>query len=206
MRLKTGIILLSVILVISMFPTASTYNGDSVPASIPNLDSVFVDVVVLLNGRINVTYYMTFTATSDGLGGFDLLGIQESTISDSSRAYAEWGGSRYNLIVSPISGGYGLDWTPRTPNGEQVLVVFGYFSTNRVIEKTTSATYGELGVLNWAPVQWSMPVDYEAVQVIYPIVLDSAWYDPITHGVNVTGAEAVGYVEDENQGLWSGSS
>ena len=88
LRLKIGIMLLSVLLVISIFPNAASYNADSVPASIPNLDSVFVDVVVLLNGRINVTYFMTFTATSDGLGGFDLLGIQESTVYDSNRAYA----------------------------------------------------------------------------------------------------------------------
>ena len=156
-----------------MVPYSSAENQNAIPASNPILDSVYVDVVVLLNGRINVTYFITFTATTDGLGGFDLLGIQESSIYDSNRAYAEWGGNRYDLIVTEKSNGYGLDWTPRTPNGEQVLIVFGYFSTNRVIEKTTSGTYGDLGVLNWAPVQWSIPVDFENVQVIYPVVMAS---------------------------------
>jgi hypothetical protein len=102
-----------------MVPYSSAQNQDYIPSSDPILNSVYVDVVVLPNGRINVTYFMTFTATSDGLGGFDLLGIQESSIYDPNRAYAEWGGNRYDLIVSERSNGYGLDWTPRTPDGEQ---------------------------------------------------------------------------------------
>ena len=173
-----------------------------VSASIPsqsveiNLDSVLVDVVVLPNGRINVTYWITIYVESGSLGGFDLLGIQENSVYDSNRAYAQVGMAKYPLIVGTLSDGYSLDWTPRTEAGYTVTIVFGYFSINRVIEKTTSGTYGELGVLNWAPVQWSVPIDYEAVQVIYPIVLDPTWYNPITHGVNETGAEAVGYVED----------
>jgi len=183
-----------------------------VTASIPsqsqeiNHDSILVDVVVLPNGRINVTYWITITVTSGSLGGFDLLGIQESSIYDPDRAYAQIGGDKYPLTVGTLSGGYALDWLPRTQEGETVTIVFGYFSTNRIIEKTTSSTYGELGVLNWAPAQWSKPVDYEAVQVIYPIILDPTWFNASTHGVYTTGADAVGYVEDANQGLWSDSS
>jgi len=176
-----------------------------IPSADPNLDSVYVDVIVLPNGRINVTYWMTFTAASGGLGGFDLQGIQETTQADPNRAYAEWGGHRYDLIVGKISGGYALDWTPRTPEGETVLVVFGYFSTSRVVEMTTSSTYGDLGVLNWAPVQWSIGIDYESVQVIYPIEMNSSWIEP-SHGDTPEGADYAGYIEDENQGLWRGSS
>ena len=138
----------------------------SIPSADPNLNSVNVDVVIMPNGRINVTYWMTFTAAEGGLSGFNLEGIQETTIDDPNRAYAEWGGNRYDLLVSDLSNGYGLDWVPRTPEGEEVLVVFGYFSTNRVVELTTSPTYGDLGVFNWAPVQWRIPIDYESVQVI----------------------------------------
>ncbi len=59
-----------------------------VSASVPsqsveiNLDSVLVDVVVLPNGRINVTYWITIYVESGSLGGFDLLGIQENSIYD----------------------------------------------------------------------------------------------------------------------------
>ena len=56
------------------------------------------------------------------LEGFDLLGIQESTIYDPDRAYAEFGGSRYSLIVGMRSTGYALDWTPSAPAGETVTV------------------------------------------------------------------------------------
>ncbi|MFW9871459.1 MAG: hypothetical protein ACFFEL_17660, partial [Candidatus Thorarchaeota archaeon] len=186
------------LLVLSTIPIC--YAG-TIPSADPNLDSVFVDVVVMANGRINVTYWMTFTAAEGGLGGFDLQGIQESSIYDPDRAYAEWGGNRYDLLVSSISNGYALDWVPRTPEGEQVLIVFGYFSTNRIIELTTSPTYGDLGVFNWAPVQWRIPIDYEAVQVIYPIKMNSSWIEP-SHGVTIEGADYAGYISDSNQGLW----
>ncbi|MHA2323686.1 MAG: hypothetical protein ACXACG_18830, partial [Candidatus Thorarchaeota archaeon] len=109
------------------------------------------------------------------------------------------------LLVSRLTDGYGLDWIPRTPEGEQVLIVFGYISTNRVVELTTSPTYGDLGVLNWAPVQWRIPIDYEAVQVIYPIEMNSSWIEP-SHGVTSEGAEFVGYVVDSDQGLWKGDT
>ena len=101
-----------------------------------NIDSVLVDVVVMNNGRINVTYWITFSVLSESLGGFDLLGIQETSIYDPGRAYVEMGEDRYDLTVGTRSGGYALDWTPRTQEGETVTVVFGYFSTNRVLEKT----------------------------------------------------------------------
>ena len=139
-----------------------------------NLDSVLVDVIVLPTGRINVTYWINITVISGSLGGFDLQGIQENSIADPSRAYAQVGENKYSLIVGSISNGYALDWTPRTQEGETVTIVFGYFSTERVIEKTTSGIYGDLGVFNWAPVQWAVPIDYEAVQVIYPITLNSS--------------------------------
>ena len=79
-----------------------------------NLDSVYVDVVVLPNGRINVTYWITISVIEESLGGFDLAGIQETTIYDSNRAYAEVDGNRYSLVVRELSNGYALDWTPRT--------------------------------------------------------------------------------------------
>ncbi|MFX1607412.1 MAG: hypothetical protein ACFFDD_16130, partial [Promethearchaeota archaeon] len=147
--MKKGLVLILLIGLLAL-PAIPLTNADFIPSANPNLTSVNVDVVVMPNGRINVTYWMTFTAAEGGLGGFDLRGIQEETIDDSSRAYAEWGGSRYDLLVTNYADGYGLDWVPRTPDGEEVLVVFGYFSTNRVIEKTTSETYGDLGVFNWA--------------------------------------------------------
>jgi len=202
LRKSLGAILLVLVLSLGLVPIAAVAH---IPSDDPNLDSVYVDVLVLPNGRINVTYWMTFTAASGGLGGFDLLGIEETTLVDVARAYAEWGGNRYNLIIGQRSGGYALDWTPRTPEGQQVLVVFGYFSTNRVVELTTSPTYGELGVLNWAPVQWSIAVDYEQVQVIYPIEINPSWIES-SHGVTPEGAEHAGYIEDENQGLWRDSA
>ncbi|MFW9835224.1 MAG: hypothetical protein ACFFEK_14585 [Candidatus Thorarchaeota archaeon] len=194
--------LLIAMLVFSVIPLCT---ADFTPSDYPNLDSIYVDVVVMPNGRINVTYWMNFTAAAGGLGGFDLRGIAEETIDDSSRAYAEWGGNRYDLLVTNYADGYGLDWVPRTPEGEQVQVVFGYFSTNRIIEKTTSGIYGDLGVFNWAPVQWEIPIDYEAVQVIYPIEMNASWIEP-SNGVTAEGAEYAGYVVDSNQGLWHGSS
>ena len=130
MTKSLGAILLVLVLALGLVPITTMAQ---IPSADPNLDSVYVDVVVLPNGRINVTYWMTFTAASEGLGGIDLLGIEETTIVDTTRAYAEWGGNRYDLIVGQRSGGYALDWTPRTPEGEQVLVVLGYFSTNRVV-------------------------------------------------------------------------
>ena len=110
--------------------------GTSTPSQtqVFNIDSVLVDVVVMNNGRINVTYWMTFSVSSGSLGGFDLSGIQETSIYDPNRAYVEMGEDRYDLTVGIISGGYALDWTPRTQEGESVTVVFGYFSTNRVLE------------------------------------------------------------------------
>ncbi|MFW9869483.1 MAG: hypothetical protein ACFFEL_07640, partial [Candidatus Thorarchaeota archaeon] len=121
------------LIVLSIIPTCS---ASSIPSDFPNLDSILVDVVVMPNGRINVTYWMTFTAAEGGLGGFYLEGIQETTEYDRGRAYVEWGGSRYDLIVSKYTNGYALDWVPRTPVGEEVLIVFGYFSINRIVELT----------------------------------------------------------------------
>ena len=106
--------LLIALLVFSVIPLC---NADFIPSANPTLDSVYVDAVVMPNGRINVTYWMTFTAASGGLGGFDLRGIQETSIDDPTRAYAEWGGNRYDLLVTDYTDGYGLDWVPRTPEG-----------------------------------------------------------------------------------------
>ena len=60
------------LLVLSAIPLC---NANFIPSADPNLDSVYVDVVVMPNGRINVTYWITFTAAAGGLGGFDLRGI-----------------------------------------------------------------------------------------------------------------------------------
>ncbi|MFW9960069.1 MAG: hypothetical protein ACFFDV_03575, partial [Candidatus Thorarchaeota archaeon] len=120
MRKSIGVIILISILVLGFIPANAVAQ---IPSADPILNSVYIDVIVLPNGRINVTYWMAFTAESGGLGGFDLLGIQETTQADPTRAYAEWGGNRYDLLVGKLSGGYALDWTPRTPEGEEVLVV-----------------------------------------------------------------------------------
>ena len=81
--------------------------GTSTPSQVGifNIDSVLVDVVVMNNGRINVTYWITFSILSESLGGFDLVGIQETSIYDPNRAYVEMGEDRYDLTVGTISGG-----------------------------------------------------------------------------------------------------
>ncbi|MHA2069761.1 MAG: hypothetical protein ACXABY_35810, partial [Candidatus Thorarchaeota archaeon] len=174
-----------------------------------NLDSVLVDVVVLPNGRINVTYWITISVIEESLGGFDLAGIQETTIHDPDRAYAEVDGNLYNLVVGQLSNGYALDWTPRTQAGETVTVVFGYFSTNRVLERTTGTftlegsgleVTGDLAVFNWAPVQWSVPLDYQNVRVIYPIEMQASWITGES-GITPEGADFAGYVVDFRQRL-----
>ncbi|MFW9817427.1 MAG: hypothetical protein ACFFEW_16005, partial [Candidatus Thorarchaeota archaeon] len=204
MKRKLGNYLIIGLLILSVVPICF---AGGVPSQSPvvNLNSVLVDVFVLPNGRINVTYWIEITVESGSLGGFDLRGIQETRIWDPDRAYAQVGEEKYNLLVTTYWDGYGLDWVPRTQEGETVTVVFGYFSTERVIEKTTSETYGDLGVFNWAPVQWEIPIDYEAVQVIYPIVMNSTWIEP-SHGITPEGAEYAGYVVDDNQGLWDGGT
>ena len=186
--------------------------GTSTPSQtqVFNIDSVLVDVVVMNNGRINVTYWMTFSVSSGSLGGFDLFGIQETSIYDTGRAYVVMGENRYDLTVEVVSEGYKLDWLPRTQEGETVTVVFGYFSTNRILEKTTG-TYtlegsdeevtGDLAVLNWAPVIWGYSVGFENVRVIYPIAMNASWITG-EGGITPDGADYAGYVVDYRQGLY----
>ncbi|MFW9845811.1 MAG: hypothetical protein ACFFD6_03620, partial [Candidatus Thorarchaeota archaeon] len=208
--MKRGLILAIslAVLVLAVAPVCAT-NAELSQSPVVNLDSIYVDVVVLPNGRINVTYWITISVIEESLGGFDLSGIQETTIYDPDRAYAEVDGNRYNLVVGTLSNGYALDWTPRTQAGETVTVVFGYFSTNRVIEMTTGTftlegsgaeITGDLAVLNWAPVQWSVPVDYQNVRVIYPIEMQTSWITG-EGGITPDGADYAGYVVDYRQGL-----
>ncbi|GAI97041.1 unnamed protein product, partial [marine sediment metagenome] len=118
--------------------------------------------------------------------------------------------NRHDVTVEIVSEGYKLDWLPRTQEGETVTVVFGYFSTNRVLEKTTG-TYtlegsgeevtGDLAVFNWAPVIWSQSVDFENVRVIYPIAMNASWITG-EGGITPDGADYAGYVIDYRQGLY----
>ncbi|MFX1603690.1 MAG: hypothetical protein ACFFCK_09415, partial [Promethearchaeota archaeon] len=187
----------AVILVATLFVVMPVGATPATPSQSPvvNLDSIYVDVVVLPNGRINVTYWITISVLDGSLGGFDLLGIQESTIYDPDRAYAEVGGNKYNLVVGTRSTGYALDWTPRTQSGENVTVVFGYFSTNRVVEKTL-----DLAVFHWSPVQWEVSVDYQNVRVIYPIEMNATWISG-DGGITQEGADYAGYITDYREGV-----
>ena len=114
------------LIILSTIPICLADNIPSQSAEV-NIDSVLVDVVVMPNGRINVTYWITISVITESIGGFDLLGIQENSIYDSDRAYAQVGTNKYDLLVTTYSNGYGLDWTPRTQAGETVTIVFGYF-------------------------------------------------------------------------------
>ncbi|MFW9932583.1 MAG: hypothetical protein ACFFDR_07995, partial [Candidatus Thorarchaeota archaeon] len=196
------------IVALTMMPSI-TFATVLAQAAEVNIDSVRVEVIVLPNGRINVTYWMEFTVKSGSLGGFDLSGIQESSIYDPARAYADYDGTHYPLVITPLANGYGLDWTPRTQEDESVLIVFGYFSTNRIIEKTTatvtlegsgSTVTGDFGVFNWAPVQWEQEIGYESIRVVYPIIMDPSWITG-EGGITPDGADYAGYVVDSRQAI-----
>ncbi|MHA2033818.1 MAG: hypothetical protein ACTSX3_00780, partial [Candidatus Thorarchaeota archaeon] len=170
-----------------------------------NIDSVYVDVVVMPTGRVNVTYWIKFSVISGSLGGFDLIGIQENSVYDPNRAYAEMDGVKYDLVVRQVENGYMLDWTPRTQAGDSVTIVFGYFSTNRVLELTTDNEGHQLAVFHWSPVQWEQQVDVENIRVIYPIPMQDSWITA-EGGITTEGAEYAGYVEDSRQGIVDQSS
>ncbi len=164
-------------------------------------DECMVTVIVQPNGRINVTYWMTFSVTSGSLGGFDIVGISETGTYDRDRAYVMVGSEREDLQVGSIVGGYSLDWNRRIQAGETGVVVFGYFSIERIVMETTRDGK-DLGVLNWAPVQWNVPIGVEQVTVVYPIEMEPSWIAD-DGGILPAGADYAGYVVDSRQGIWT---
>ncbi|HUV94324.1 MAG TPA: hypothetical protein VMX14_05770, partial [Anaerolineae bacterium] len=155
----------SLILVVLLFVTAPFV----VLAQPVSLDKVFVYVVVLNDGRLNVRYTLSFTELESGRDKISEMGPfpQDHTIISSSGKGPD-GPFTVSLSGGPQS--YQVNFENRTRKGEQYDVTVQYTVDRSVFDETKveGQPYRAIG---WAPFQWSLPIGSQEIQYVLPIEL-----------------------------------
>ena len=157
----------------------------------PNLTTANSQVTILSDGKLNVRYQLVFLETETRnkittIGPFDPNHQMTDATLESKG------------VVSPVSlvsqggGNYGANFAFTTQPGQTYTVTVRY-SVNRALDTTTRSDV-IFRVVNWSPIQWSLPLGQEIVTFITPIELPAG----VTQPEQVTQAivSEVGILED----------
>ncbi|TFH42256.1 MAG: hypothetical protein E4G96_03815, partial [Chrysiogenales bacterium] len=124
-------------------------------------------VTILKEGKAEILYQLTFTEheTRDRIRTIGQF-IEPMKFIES---YGTHRGKRFGVTMEPIGNGfYSAVFDRTTKTGEQYTANMRYLVERPLIDKTehNGVMYGKFW---WAPVQWSLPIGKQTVQVVLPI-------------------------------------
>ena len=126
-------------------------------------------VTILQEGKAEILYQLTFTEheTRDRIRTIGQF-IEPMKFIESFGTHR---GKRFGVTMQPIGNGfYSAVFDITTKTGEQYTASMRYLVERPILDNTEyqGVVYGKLW---WAPVQWSLPIGKQVVQVVLPIEL-----------------------------------
>ncbi|MHB8996772.1 MAG: hypothetical protein ACYC63_16105 [Armatimonadota bacterium] len=127
-------------------------------------------VVIHSDGKATITYALTFKELQDGRSEIKTLGpfTPSHRILSSS---GTTGGSPFTVSLDSLGEGkYHVSLGQRTRRGEVYTVQVKYETTEPLMDHTTVEGKDHLAVF-WSPPQWSLPIQFQKIDIITPFAL-----------------------------------
>jgi len=157
------------------------------------IDATAYHVTILKEGKCEILYEITFTELESRdrirtIGQF----IEPMTFIES---FGTSGGKRFGVTMESLGNGfYSAVFNLTTQTGGRYTVSMRYLVEKPLLDRTENngIVYGKFW---WSPVQWSLPIGKQTVQIMLPIEIAARYNRPEMITPAVVGP--TGFIEDK---------